>query len=196
MFTISLGNWNYLLTASKTWHWASVKALHDLVLCAWRSPGWLSICWRTKHQCCTMLENLLKGLWFFFQQTLSCNHHQVSIIKVFIQTGSSSPPSWAMLFVFSSWMKTWNTSKQQSIKNSCDVKCVSTTCSKRLPDLSIIWLGFSLNSELKILSARPFRCGPTVCQWCGGDQQARWAKLPSRMWTKDGPKLDNCQWIN
>lgn len=109
---------------------------------------------KNKAPVCTTLENLLKGLCFL-QQTLSCNHHQIFfIIKVFIQTGSSSPPSWTILFVFSSWRKTWNTSKQQSIKNSCAVKCVSTTCSKRLPDLSIIWLVFSLSSEEKILSAR------------------------------------------
>lgn len=33
------------------------------------------------------------------------------------------------------------------MKNSCAVKCVSTTCRKKLPDLSIIWLVFSLSSE-------------------------------------------------
>lgn len=49
--------------------------------------------------------------------------------------------------VFSSLRKTWNTSKQQSTKNSCAVKCVSTTCRKNLPDLSIIWLVFFLSSE-------------------------------------------------
>ena len=143
-----------------------------------------------------MLENLLKGLCFF-QQTLSRNHHQVLfIIKVCIQTGSSSPWSWTILFVFASWRKTWNTNKQQSIKNSCAVKCVSRTCSKRLPDLSIIWLVLSLSSEEKILSARAVQMWTQCLLTVWKRQGAWWDKLSTRDWTKDGPKLGDCKWIN
>lgn len=149
---------------------------------------------KNKAPVCAMLENLLKGLCLF-QQTLNCNHHQILfIIKVFIQTGSSSPPRWTILFVFSSWRKTWNTSKQQSIKNSDAVKCVSTTCSKRLPDPSIIRLGFSLSSEEKILSARAVQMCTQCLLTAWKRQRAWWGKLPAREWTRDGRTLDDCKW--
>ena len=39
MFTTSLGNWKYLLTTSKTWHWTSVKALHNFNSVRLAVPG-------------------------------------------------------------------------------------------------------------------------------------------------------------
>lgn len=196
MFTASLGNWKYLLTARKTWHWTSVKALHNFNSVRLAVPWMAEYLLKNKAPVCTMLENLLKGLCFF-QQTLNCNHHQgLFIIKAFIQTGSSSPPSWTIQFVFSSWRKTWNTSKQQSIKSSCAVKCVSTTRSKRLPDPSIIWLVFSLSSEEKILPARAVQMCTHCLLMVWKRQGAWWEKLPTRVCTKDGPKLDDRKWIN
>lgn len=96
--SISLGNWKYLLTTCKIWQWSLVKAQHHL------NSVYLADLWRAEYvlknkaTVCTLFDNLLK---VFFLQTSNCNHHQIRfIIKVFIQTDSSSLPSWAILLCF------------------------------------------------------------------------------------------------